>query len=930
MNAAGKTTSHTPMMQQYLGIKAQHSNELLFYRMGDFYELFMDDAKKAAQLLDITLTARGQSSGQAIPMAGVPYHSADSYIAKLLKLGESIAICEQIGDPNASKGPVERQVVRIITPGTLSDENFLDERCDNLLVAVASAISAKEEKHGIASLDISTGRFVISQVTSAQALQDELARLRPAEILLDELLSYDDSITAHPGMRTQPSWYFESTAAERLIKEQFQVKSLKGLGCTELPQAIAAAGCLLQYAKDTQKSALPHLKRIQVEHTRDSLLLNAATRKNLELDVNVQGGHDFTLAWVMDRTSTAMGSRLLRRWMHQPLRNTSILNKRYRAINVMRERAQFETLEKVLKSIGDIERILSRIALRSAKPRDLIKLREALSMLPDLHNACESMNAPLVRSLQKAIAQFPDLVHLLKQAIIDNPPVVIREGGVIASNYDADLDELRAISDNAGGYLVKIEQRERERTGISTLKVGYNRVHGYFIEISKAQADAAPAEYVRRQTLKNAERFITPELKTFEDKALSSKSKALSREKWLYEHLIDQLAEHIQPLQQSAGAIAELDVLVSFTRCAEDYNWSQPTLIKKSCLDIQQGRHPVIERLLETPFVANNVRLDANQKMLMITGPNMGGKSTYMRQTALIVIMAHMGSFVPASAATLGPIDQIFTRMGSSDDIAGGRSTFMVEMTETANILNNASEQSLVLIDEVGRGTSTFDGLSLAWSTAEHLATQSQAFTLFATHYFEMTALADTLETVVNVHLSATEFEQKLIFMHQVKTGAASQSYGLQVARLAGLPETVIAQAQSKLQALEGHAETIEKTVTESSYHRSLNQNLSNQHLFTESVVNESTPTSKVSPPKNEAHTTLPLQQYGLFFEDSPNEPSKQQCEQALKLQRQLAGINPDDISPKQALELLYQLKYLSRTKKNRQKRYFIPENLSE
>lgn len=926
MNAAGKTTSHTPMMQQYLGIKAQHPNELLFYRMGDFYELFMDDAKKAAQLLDITLTARGQSGGQAIPMAGVPYHSADTYIAKLLKLGESIAICEQVGDPNAGKGPVERQVVRIITPGTLSDEHFLDERRDNLLVAVASAISAKEEQHGIASLDISTGRFVVSQVASTQALQDELARLRPAEILLDELLSYDDSLADRQGIRTQPSWYFEPAAAERLIKEQFRVNSLKGLGCTELPQAISAAGCLLQYAKDTQKSALPHLKRIQVEHTHDSLLLNAATRKNLELDVNVQGGHDFTLAWVMDRTSTAMGSRLLRRWMHQPLRKASTLKKRYRAIGAMQERAQFESLEKVLKSIGDIERILSRIALRSAKPRDLTKLREALSFLPELQNTCESVDAPLVKLLQNAIAQFPDLVHLLKKAIIDNPPVVIREGGVIAPNYDADLDELRAISDNAGGYLVKIEQRERERTGISTLKVGYNRVHGYFIEISKAQADAAPAEYVRRQTLKNAERFITPELKTFEDKALSSKSKALAREKWLYEHLIDQLAEHIQPLQQSAGAIAELDVLVSFTRCAEDYNWSKPSLVKESRLDIQQGRHPVVERLLEDPFVANDVCLNANQKMLMITGPNMGGKSTYMRQTALIVIMAHMGSFVPASAATLGPIDQIFTRMGSSDDIAGGRSTFMVEMTETANILNNATAQSLVLIDEVGRGTSTFDGLSLAWSTAEYLATTSQAFTLFATHYFEMTALADNLETVVNVHLSATEFEQKLIFMHQVKTGAANQSYGLQVARLAGLPETVIAEAKAKLHILEGDQKPIGNAVTGFS-----NQRPRYQEPINKDVVNEKgSMSTRVSHPKDDTNITGSFQQYGLVFDDSISESSTQQCEQALKIQRQLAGINPDDISPKQALELLYQLKYLSRTKKNRQKRCPIPENLSE
>ncbi|MGB0867651.1 MAG: DNA mismatch repair protein MutS, partial [Granulosicoccaceae bacterium] len=787
------------MMQQYLRIKAEHPDELLFYRMGDFYELFMSDAQRAAQLLDITLTARGSNGGQPIPMAGVPYHSAEGYIAKLIKMGESIAICEQVGDPNTSKGPVERKVVRIITPGTLSDESFLDERQDNLLVAIAT----HDNQHGIAALDISTGRFSVQEITGETALLNELARLRPAELLLDECQEYIDTITEHKGTRRRPSWYFETETAERLLKEQFKTRSLQGFGCADMPLAIAAAGCLLQYAKDTQRSALPHLRSLQVEQQSDSVILDAATRKNLELDINLSGGQDFTLAWVMDRSATAMGSRLLRRWMHQPLRNVSLLKKRQAAVQALLKQDHFDTIQSILKPIGDIERILSRVALRSARPRDLAKLRDALGYLPGLQQACSDLTAPLVKQLCKRIGEFPALVAMLEKAVVENPPVVIRDGGVIAEGFDPELDELRAISENAGDYLVQIETREREKTGISTLKVGYNRVHGYFIEISKGQADSAPAEYVRRQTLKNAERFITPELKTFEDKALSSKSRALAREKALYEELIDSIAESIAPLQDSAAALAELDVLTNFAERASTLNWVAPKLVNTHDIRIEQGRHPVVEDIIEDPFVANDLHLDSKRKMLIITGPNMGGKSTYMRQVALIAIMAYMGSFVPAAQATLGPLDRIFTRMGSSDDTAGGRSTFMVEMTETANILNNATAESLVLMDEVGRGTSTFDGLSLAWASAEHLAKASKAYTLFATHYFEMTALAEQHAQVDNVHLSATEHKDRLIFMHQVKPGAASQSYGLQVAQLAGVPGNVIQEAKQKLLELE-------------------------------------------------------------------------------------------------------------------------------
>jgi DNA mismatch repair protein MutS len=801
-------SQHTPMMQQFLRIKAQHVNEVLFYRMGDFYELFFDDAKKAARILDITLTARGKSNGEPIPMAGIPYHAADAYIAKLVKRGESVAIAEQIGDPAESKGPVERQVVRIITPGTLSDETFLDERRDALLVAIYS----HKDKHGIASLDISAGRFHVLELQGESALQAEIERLRPAELLIADDYTYPEFISQRAGLRRQPPWEFETDTCMRLLTTQFQTKDLHGFGCQDMPFAIRAAGCLMHYARDTQRTALPHIRTIRVEQQDDAIQMDAATRKNLEIDQNLNGGTEYTLAWVMDRTATAMGSRMLRRWLNRPLRDHKQINQRLNAIEAFVHTYAYEVSHGILKQIGDIERILARVALRSARPRDFARLRDGLAVLPELQNALALEGLDPIKTLAANAGTYPELVDLLQRAIIENPPVVIREGGVIADGYDAELDELRGLSENAGQFLLDIETRERERTGLSSLKVGYNRVHGYFIELSQSQADKAPTEYIRRQTLKNAERYITPELKVFEDKALSSKSRALAREKELYEGLLDVLLEHLGSLQETAAALSELDVLGNLAERAVTLQFCRPMLSKQTGLDIQHGRHPVIEAVLETPFVANDLQFDNKRRMLIITGPNMGGKSTFMRQAALITLLAHAGSFVPAKSACIGPVDKIFTRMGSSDDLAGGRSTFMVEMTETANILHNATQHSLVLMDEVGRGTSTFDGLSLAWACAEYLAKEVKAFTLFATHYFEMTQLPEQLKNVANVHLTATEHEDHIVFLHHVQEGPASQSYGLQVAKLAGVPAGVIREAKDKLLQLEHSSVDLQQT----------------------------------------------------------------------------------------------------------------------
>ena len=803
-------SNHTPMMQQYLRIKQQHRDQLVFYRMGDFYELFYDDAKKAAQLLDITLTKRGQSGGEPIPMAGIPYHAVEGYLARLLRLRQSVAIAEQIGDPATSKGPVERKVVRILTPGTVSDEALLDERQDNILLAV----NQRDHHFGLAFLDISSGRFHVLEVAGEEALISEIERLSPAELLLNDEHSWPEGLLRRPGSHKRPPWDFDRDSAIEQLTRQFHTQSLDGFGCGHLSLAIEAAGCLLQYARETQRTALPHIRGLSLENRDESVVLDAASRKNLELTTNMNGGREHTLAAVLDRTATAMGSRLLGRWINRPLRNMDKLMARQSAIGAIKAAFHFESLYPILKQIGDIERILARVALKSARPRDLARLRDALLELPTLQQQLAVIDCPTVQTLANTISEHPDLSDLLNRAIIDNPPVVIRDGGVIDTGYDPELDELRSLSENAGDFLVQLELREREKTGLNSLKVGYNRVHGYYIELSRRESDHAPVDYIRRQTLKSTERFITPELKTFEDKALSSKSRALAREKLLYDQLLDMLVEQLGPLQECAMALSELDVLCNLAERAETLNFCRPEMLPTPGIDITEGRHPVVEQVLDDPFVANNVTFNVQRRMLIITGPNMGGKSTYMRQCALIVLLAHIGSFVPATTARIGLVDRIFTRIGSSDDLAGGRSTFMVEMTETANILHNATSESLVLMDEIGRGTSTFDGLSLAWACAQYLADSVRAFTLFATHYFELTHLPEQCHTVANVHLNATEHDDRIVFLHAVQEGPASQSYGLQVAQLAGVPRQVIQQARQKLAMLEQPATTPVPAVT--------------------------------------------------------------------------------------------------------------------
>lgn len=864
-------SDHTPMMRQYLKIKRDYPSTLVFYRMGDFYELFFDDAREAARLLDITLTQRGASAGEPIPMAGIPYHAAEGYLARLVKAGVSVAICEQIGDPATSKGPVERQVVRVVTPGTLTDEALLDERRDNLLVA----LHARGDCYGFASLDLASGRFVVTEVTGQEQLETTLARLAPSELLVDEMQSLPGDWSQSRGLRRLPPWQFDRETALRKLCEQFRVQDLRGFGCDHLHPALAAAGALLQYARDTQKSELPHLRALLLEEEDEALLMDAASRRNLELDTNLGGGTAHTLLEVLDETATPMGSRLLRRWLHRPLRKRGLLQQRQEALAELRRQLFELELHPLLKAIGDLERILARVALRSARPRDLSRLKDALLSLPELKQRLAGLQTPLLKDLDQRIEPLPPLAATLQQALIENPPAIIRDGGVIATGYDAELDELRALRENAGGFLLKLEEQEKARTGLSTLKVGYNRIHGYYIEISRAQADQAPMDYQRRQTLKNAERFITPELKVFEDKALSSQSRALSREKQLYEELLDLLNEHLASLQQTSSALSELDVLQNLAERAETLNWCLPQLTENDELQIREGRHPVVERVVSDPFVANDLDFDAGTRMLVITGPNMGGKSTYMRQVALITLLAHIGSAVPASEARIGPVDRIFTRIGASDDLASGRSTFMVEMTETANILHNATAQSLVLMDEVGRGTSTFDGLSLAWACAEELA-RIGARTLFATHYFELTSLADELSGVANVHLSASEYGDQLIFMHKVEPGPASQSYGLQVARLAGVPEAVIQQARARLRELE-QQDVVQRQVSDGQ-----------RHLAAQDA------SAPVAPA-----ATHPWQSDLFALQPHP-------------LVEEVKKLSPDDLTPREALALLYSLKQLA------------------
>ena len=858
-------------MRQFFAAKAEHPDVLMFFRMGDFYEMFYDDARKAARLLDITLTQRGNSAGQPIPMAGIPVHAYEGYLARLVALGESVAICEQIGDPALATGVVERKVVRIVTPGTVTDEALLQDRRDTLLMAVART----KQGYGIAWADLAGGRFLVNEVTSEDMLEAELARLDPAELLMPDEDGWPASLSMRHGVRRRAPWLFDADSGRRQLLQFFNLFDLTGFGIDSKPLAIAAAGALLGYVEETQKQRLPHLTAIRIETSDGAIAMNAATRRHLELDTRVDGDVRHTLLGVLDSTITPMGGRLLRRWLHRPLRDRRIVSERHHAVQQLLEHRADGTVREAFRGLGDIERILSRVALRSARPRDLSTLRDALCLLPKVADALSGIDSPRLQALAAELGEHDAQAAWMMRAIVAQPPVLARDGGVIGEGFDAELDELRTLSTHADQFLIDLEARERISSGIATLKVGYNRVHGYFIEISKGQAEKAPVHYTRRQTLTGAERYITEELKQFEDKVLSAKDRSLTREKLLYEGILDELNRDLEPLKRAAGALSELDVLACFAERARELDWSQPQLVNDARLHIERGRHPVVEAVRDEPFEPNDLVLNGDdgdtpsespaRRMLVITGPNMGGKSTYMRQNALIVLLAHIGSFVPASKALIGPIDRILTRIGAGDDLARGQSTFMVEMSETSYILHHATAQSLVLMDEIGRGTSTYDGLALAEACARHLAATNRCYTLFATHYFELTALAQPGSGIANVHLDAVEHHDKhggdtLVFMHAVKDGPADRSFGLQVAALAGLPKSVVREARGRLAELEQR---------------------------------RSDPAPVLTP-----HTLDAPQQFGLFTPSSA----------ALDA---LAGIDPDELTPKQALEALYRLKAL-------------------
>lgn len=866
---------HSPYMQQYLRIKAEHPATLLFFRMGDFYELFFDDAEKASRLLGITLTARGTSNGNPIKMAGVPFHAADQYLAKLVKLGESIAVCEQIGDPATSKGPVERKVMRVITPGTLSDSDLLPEKSEQPLLALYSTTQRKTVTIGIAWLSMASGALKLMEFsTDAEnadtRLKHELERIGPAEILLPGNVNDLFNEFAFVKNTTVPDWHFDIAHGTKALYEQLNVAALTGFGAENLTAAIGAAGALLRYAQATQGKGLQHVRTLTVETENEFIGLDAATRRNLELTETIRGQDDNsnTLFSLLDHCRTAMGSRLLRHWLHHARRDQAVARARHAAINALMRADACTGISSTLASVPDVERITTRIALQSARPRDLAGMRGGLQQLPSLRAYVSMCNkdadAPLLKSIHDALATPNECLDLVERSIAMEPAAMVRDGGVIAYGYDAELDELRGLSENAGQFLVDLETRERARTGINNLRVEYNKVHGFYIEVTHGQTDKVPDDYRRRQTLKNAERYITPELKAFEDKALSAQERALSREKYLYDKVLQQMAQHIATLQNIAHALAQLDTLVALTEHALRHNWCAPQLVADPMIKIEQGRHPVVENHIER-FIANDCLLSDESKLLLITGPNMGGKSTYMRQVALITLLAYVGSFVPAASASIGPIDRIFTRIGAADDLAGGRSTFMVEMTESAAILNGATENSLVLMDEVGRGTSTFDGLALAWAIAKHLIDTTRSFTLFATHYFELTQLPDVHPSAANVHLSAVEHKDKIVFLHAVEAGPASQSYGLQVAQLAGVPQAVIRAARKHLASLEASSM-------------------------------QTTP------------------QFDLFA-DSGTATTASDDEDFAKpsvIEDALADINPDTLSPRDALDALYRLKELS------------------
>ena len=854
--AKNEQPKHTPMMQQYLALKAKHPNTLLFYRMGDFYELFYEDAEKAARLLDITLTTRGQSAGVPIKMCGVPFHSLEPYLARLVKLGESAVICEQIGDPATSKGPVERAVARIVTPGTLTDAALIDDKQDIWLLAVAT----QRNTAGIARLNLASGEFILIEVPAEQ-IPATLERVRPAEILYPE--SWTPNFNLDVARTRQPDWYFDYDSARRLLCDQFEVASLAGFGAEGLKPAIAAAGALLQYAQATQSGKLPHLRGLTVELEGAYLGLDLATRRNLELTETLRGQPSPTLFSLLDNCVTSMGSRLLRYTLHHPLRERDIPALRHGAVEGLLDdygRLAGE-VRKALRGIADIERIAGRIALRNARPRDLASLRESLARLPALRAPLMAQPAPLLTQLFAELETPEAALALLVRAIAAEPGAQVRDGGVIAPGYDPDLDELRSLNDNCGAFLVDMEARERERTGIASLKVEYNKVHGFYIEVTHANVDKIPDDYRRRQTLKNAERYITPELKAFEDKALSAQERSLAREKLLYEQILDALLPVVPTLQTIARAVAQLDLLAGFAESALKRNWCKPQFAAETQLNIVNGRHPVVENELaqsaET-FIANDCLLADNRRLLLITGPNMGGKSTYMRQVALIALLAHIGSYVPAESCVLGPLDRIFTRIGASDDLASGRSTFMVEMTEAAAILHHATNQSLVLMDEIGRGTSTFDGMALAFAILRHLVEKNRSLTLFATHYFELTRLSHEYSELANVHLGAVEHNDRIVFMHAVEEGPANQSYGIQVAALAGIPTAVVRAARKQLREFEQRA------------------------------------------------AVDPLQP-DLFAQGEP-EPAAAEPHPVVD---RLAAIDPDSLTPREALDALYALKGL-------------------
>lgn len=836
----------SPVMRQFCTIKAQHPGHLLFYRMGDFYELFFDDARRAAELLDIALTARGQAGGEPIPMAGVPAHAADTYLARLLRMGESVVICEQIGDPKTSRGPVERQVTRILTPGTVTDDALLPDRHDNLLVAV----NAAAERFGIAVLDVSAGDFRVTEVSGQVELNDELARLKPAELLLPETLAI---ATGAPGSVRQPAWHFDTEAARQALCRQFGVADLRGFGCEELPLATGAAGAILLYLEQTLRTSAVHIDQLRTEHSGATIAIDAASRRNLEINAGLDADSGHCLVELMDSSCTPMGSRMLRRWLNAPLRDPAAIGQRTQAVDALAGGTALDRLRESLRQVGDLERILTRVALRTARPRDFAQLRDGLLQLPTLRQALEGVESPLIGSLGESMAGLDDVAALLRSAVVESPPASLRDGGLIADGHDQELDRLRRLQADNSGFLSDLEARERERTGISSLKVGFNRVHGFYIELGRSRSDHVPEDYTRRQTLKNAERFITPELKRFETQVLKAGEDALARERELLEALLDQLATRLGPLQAAARAAATLDCIAAFAERAEALGMVAPEFMAAPGIEIIDGRHPVVEHASPGEFVPNDLRLDDERRMLIITGPNMGGKSTYMRQAAIICLLAHAGSFVPAARVRLGPIDRIFTRIGASDDLAGGRSTFMVEMSETANILHNATASSLVLLDEIGRGTSTYDGLAIAWASALHLSRHNQAFTLFATHFFELTSLAAELDAVANVHVAVADTAGAVVFLHSLREGPANRSYGLHVAALAGLPPAVIDSARAQLARLEAGA--------------------ARQPVAPDPV------------------------QPGLF----PPSPSA--------VERALAGLDPDTLSPREAQDWLYRLR---------------------